>query len=362
MRMFKEFTHSPLINGAAKVALTGLLFSFCQSGWAGECRMGDGYGGTTKLVNSEYSGATIRLPDQGAYINEIFTVNLTPGIQINCSPVKGNDGYNLMAQTNPELLAGSKYNEGMFATNIPGIYYSVKVKTSDTGIGGLFGTNTTGWYTTAAWGPNTPLDGKWLNTYIFLYVGYDYQGNPNRETVIKPRAGTLGKMSIGDPADSNNQPWTFTVDENSFQIPVVLPTCDIVMLGNGTHTVDLGDYFVSDIRYKRVKDVPFSINFNDCTSVARYTTKLTTTKLTGIDHDLLGNTLSTGAQGAGVKILYNNGNSQLIPNDANSSYDMTETGVPTSTQINFVAQLIADGSMITPGAFSASGVFTISYN
>ena len=73
MRMFKEFTHSPLINGAAKVALTGLLFSFCQSGWAGECRMGDGYGGTTKLVNSEYSGATIRLPDQGAYINEIFT-------------------------------------------------------------------------------------------------------------------------------------------------------------------------------------------------------------------------------------------------------------------------------------------------
>ena len=69
---------------------------------------------------------------------KFFTVNLTPGIQINCSPVKGNDGYNLMAQTNPELLAGSKYNEGMFATNIPGIYYSVKVKTSDTGIGRPF--------------------------------------------------------------------------------------------------------------------------------------------------------------------------------------------------------------------------------
>lgn len=90
MRMFKEFTHSPLINGAAKVALTGLLFSFCQSGWAAECRMDDGDGGTTKLVNSEYSGATIRLPDQGAYINEIFTVNITPGIQIHCGP--GNDG------------------------------------------------------------------------------------------------------------------------------------------------------------------------------------------------------------------------------------------------------------------------------
>lgn len=90
MRMFKEFTHSPIISGAAKVALTGLLFSFCQSGWAAECRMGDGYGGTTKLVNSEYSGATIRLPDQGAYINEIFTVNITPGIQIHCGP--GNDG------------------------------------------------------------------------------------------------------------------------------------------------------------------------------------------------------------------------------------------------------------------------------
>ena len=136
MRMFKEFTHSPFINGAVKVALTGLLFSF-----ASQVGRENAEWVMAMAVQQNWSTLNTRgnnsLTRSGAYINEIFTVNLTPGIQINCSPVKGNDGYNLMAQTNPELLAGSKYNEGMFATNIPGIYYSVKVKTSDTGIGGL---------------------------------------------------------------------------------------------------------------------------------------------------------------------------------------------------------------------------------
>ncbi|MEY7630441.1 MULTISPECIES: fimbrial protein [Enterobacter] len=107
--------------------------------------------------------------------------------------------------------------------------------------------------------------------------------------------------------------------------------------------------------------MPFSIHLNSCTSTTKFTTKLTTTKLTGTGNDLLGNTLTSGAEGAGVRIMYN-GNSQLIPNNANSSYIMTDTTVPGSTQINYVAQLVANGSTVKPGAFKATGVFTLSYD
>ncbi|MBS3050066.1 fimbrial protein [Enterobacter mori] len=228
-------------------------------------------------------------------------------------------------------------------------------------MGGNFSTNTSGWNLVSHSGNADPWDGKWINTTIHIFVDDDYKGNPNKETVIKPKAGTLGKMTIGNPADSNNQPWTFMVDENSFQIPIVLPTCDMAMLSDGTNNVDLGDYFVSDIKNNRVKDVPFSISLDNCTSVASFTTKLTTTTLTGTNNDLLGNTLSSAAEGAGVRIMYN-GTSQLIPNNPNSSYVITDYSIPGSMQINYVAQLVTNGNTVKPGAFKATGVFTLSYD
>lgn len=359
--MFNAFRQGFTFKGPMAFAMASLLLSLSQTGWAGECRMNDGHGGTTTLINSEYSGGTIRLPPAGNYISAIFNVNLTPGIQANCGA--GNDGYNLMSQTNSSLLKGSHYGEAMFETNIPGIVYSVRVHTaeSDGGMGAYFGTNTTDWATVSSSGNADPWDGKWINTSVHIFISGDYQGNPNKETVIKPKPGTLGKMSIGDPSDSNNQPWTFMVNESSFQIPIVLPTCDTAMLSNGTNTVDLGEYYASDIKNNRVKDVPFSISLDNCTSVANFTTKLTTTKLTGTNNDLLGNTLSSGAEGAGVRIMYN-GTSQLMPNNPNSTYVVTDYSTPVGKQINYVAQLVADGSTVKPGSFKATGVFTLSYD
>lgn len=359
--MFNALRQSFNFKFPIAFAITSLLLLMSQTCWAGECRMNDGYGGTTTLINSEYSGGTIRLPPPGNYISELFTVNLTPGIQAKCGA--GNDGYDLMSQTNPSLLVGSHYHEAMFETNIPGIHYSVRVHTNenDGGKGAYFGMNTTGWVNVSPSQNSDPWDGKWINTSVHIFIDDGYIGNPNKETVIKPKAGTLGKMSIGDPTDSNNQPWTFVVNENSFQIPIVLPTCDTAILSNGTNTVDLGEYYVSDIKNNRVKDVPFSINLDNCTSVAKFTTKLTTTKLTGTKNDLLGNTLSAGAEGAGVKIMYN-GTSQLMPNNPSSTYVITDYSTPGSQQINYVAQLVANGSTVKPGSFKATGVFTLSYD
>lgn len=361
--MFNAFRKGFTFKGPMAFAMASLLLSLSQTGWAdmGECRMNDGKGGTTTLINAEYSGGPIRLPPPGNYISALFNVNLTPGIQAKCGA--GNDGYNLMSQTDPSVFVGSHYGEAMFETNIPGIHYSVRVHTaeSDGGKGAYFGTNTTGWAMISASENADPWDNKWINTSVHIYIDDGYQSNPNKETFIKPKPGTLGKMSIGDPNDSNNQPWTFMVNESSFQIPIVLPTCDIAMLSDGTNDVDLGEYYVSDIKNNRVKDVPFSIRLDNCTSVANFTTKLTTTKLTGTNNDLLGNTLSSGAEGAGVRIMYN-GTSQLMPNNPNSTYVVTDYYTPGSKQIDYVAQLVANGSTVKPGSFKATGVFTLSYD
>lgn len=363
--MFNNLTQHSIIKRSVILTLTGLLLSFCQTVWAKECRMNDGKGGTTTLVNPEYTGGAVRLPQPISYTtmvtNSSFNVNLTPGVQAVCTP--GQNGDSLMSQTNPQLLKGSFGGNALFETNIPGIYYTVNVRTAEGGnsTGGFFSTNTTGWVNLTGGMPTENWDGKWIRTSVYFVIGPEFQGNPKKETVIKPKAGTLGKMSIGEQWDSDNQPYTFMVTEDSFQIPIILPTCDIAMLSDGTDTVNLGDYFVSDIKNNNVKDVPFSIHLNSCTSTTKFTTKLTTTKLTGTGNDLLGNTLTSGAEGAGVRIIYN-GSSQLIPNNANSSYIMTDTTVPGSTQINYVAQLVANGSTVKPGAFKATGVFTLSYD
>ncbi|KLP95040.1 hypothetical protein ABR37_07275 [Enterobacter hormaechei subsp. hoffmannii] len=228
-------------------------------------------------------------------------------------------------------------------------------------MGGYFAMNTTGWTTVASSGKSDPWDRKWINTSVQIYIDEGYRGNPNKETAIRPKPGTLGKMAIGNPDDTNNQPWTFVVNEDSFQIPIVLPTCDMAMLSDGTNNVNLGEYYVSDIKNNRVKDIPFSISLSNCTGVANITTKLTTSKLTGKNNDLLGNTLSSGAEGAGVKIMYN-GTSQLLPNNPDSSYVITDYQTPESKQINYVAQLVANGNTVKPGSFKATGVFTLSYD
>lgn len=167
--MFNAFRKGLTFKGPMAFAMASLLLSLSQTGWARECRMNDGNGGTTTLINPEYSGGPIRLPPPGNYISALFNVNLTPGIQADCGP--GNDGYNLMSQTDPSVFVGSHYGEAMFETNIPGIHYSVRVHTaeSDGGMGAYFGTNTTGWAMVSHSDNADPWDGKWINTSVHIF-------------------------------------------------------------------------------------------------------------------------------------------------------------------------------------------------
>lgn len=363
--MFNGLIHSINIKRAVVPGSIALLLFMSQTCLATECAFGDGHGGTTTLINAEYKGGPIRLPSPGTAFNSVgngvFNINLSPGIQADCN--NGTNGNSLMSQTAPGLMVGSHSGNAIFATNIPGIGFTLRVHTaeSDGGTGGYFSTNTTGWKDLTGGQPTENWDNKWINTSAQIFIGPEYKGNPDKVTVLTPKAGTIGQMGLGDPNDSDNRPWTFIVNESSFQIPIVLPTCDTVMLSNGGNDVDLGDYYVSDIKNNHIRDIPFAIQVSNCTSVATFTTKLTATNVTGASSDLLGNTLTSAAEGAGVKIVYD-GTTQLIPNSAASAYALTDSAIPGSKEIGFTAQLVSNGSTVKPGSFKATGVFTLSYD
>ena len=168
--MFNFIRQGFNVKGTMAFAMASALLTLSHSCWADECRINNGKGGTTTLINSEYSGGTVRLPPPGNYASTLFNVNLTPGIQAECG--MGDDGFNLVSQTNPTLLMGSSYGRAMFETNIPGIYYSVRVHTAEStgGMGGYFAMNTTGWTTVASSGKSDPWDRKWINTSVQIYI------------------------------------------------------------------------------------------------------------------------------------------------------------------------------------------------
>lgn len=349
-----------------KIFLFSLLLQQGTAWGAKECRFGSGYGGTTTLTNSTYSGGTVRIPqpNAGFYVSITrFEVSLSPTLTASCSA--GNDGEDLWSKTDTSVYAGTVYQEAAFQTNIPGVVYTVYIVTKSSGgggSGGYFAGNTAD-YKIIAYndGAEDNWDGKQFTAYVEVGINSDFHGNPNKETVIHPKAGTLGYMSLGDHNDSNNQPWKFMVNEASFQIPVILPTCDIAVLSSGGNTVDMGDYYISDIKNNKSRDVPFAIKVSDCTSVAKFTTKMTSATVTGSEN-LLGNTLgSSAASGMGVKILYED-NQQLVPNNSNSTYIYNDTSVPDSTNINLIARLVADGKTLKAGQFTATSIFVMSYD
>ena len=333
--------------------------------WAAvECHFGNGKSNTTTLTNASYSGGTVRIPPPGGgfYSIATFDVGLSPTVTAQCD--LGQNGEDLWSITDTSVMAGTNYQNATFKTNIPGVVYTVYIHTNDGAYssGGYFSDNT-GDYKIIA--HNDGAEDDWKNKQFIatveVRVNDEFHGNPTKETNIHPVAGTLGSMRLGTFDSDDNNPWMFKVNEASFQIPVTLPTCDIMVLSNGSNTVDMGNYYISDIKKNSVQDVPFAINVSNCTSVAKFTTKMTSTKITG-SANLLGNTLtSNAASGMGVKILYN-GDQQLIPNNQNSMFIYNDNSIPGSTNINLLARLVADGNALKAGQFKATSTFTMTYD
>ncbi|EOI1392072.1 fimbrial protein [Klebsiella oxytoca] len=339
-----------------------ILFCSQPAQAAIECRFNSGKGGSTTLVNGSYKEIRLPTPTSGqSHMIAQFDTKLTPTITGDCSA--GNDGEDLWAKTSPNITGQGLYNFASFLTNIPGIEYQVRINTT-TDSGNMFAQNTQDFQIISYNdGYEDNWDEKTFKATIYVYLKESFNGNPQKLTYLKPQAGLLGWASLGVPSDSNNQPYAFYVTEDTFSIPLVLPTCSVMALGDGGTNVAMGDYFISDLKNgNTTKDVPFNIDVSDCTSVAKFTTKMTTLKTTGSGADLLGNTLNTNAAtGIGVKILYNK-TTQLIPNNANSNYVVSDNTIPGSKTFNFIARMERDGNPLVVGQFKATAVFNMTYD
>lgn len=370
--MFNKFTGSFITSVWLKLTLAVLILVQGQAWAAIECRFGDGYGGTSTLINGVYSN-TIRWEKSGGPYSSMNThllatvdLTLSPSLQSTCST--GNDGEIL--RNKPEYgnaSGGSMQQDNVAAqyyTNIPGIYYTVKIY-SDAG-GGYFGganMQSDDWFITEP----DHNDERWKNkvwrAQIHIWQNdYEFNGNSGGVTMLTPKGSyTLGKMAIGDYNDSNNQPWTFNVTPSTFQIPITASTCQISQLDTGSTNIDLGEYMISDFNASP-RSTRFMVQLLGCNNVWAVDFKMTTNKTTGAQNQLLGNTLSEGAAGVGVLLHSPYQNTDIMPNGVSYTWHGIDTGSNVGIGVlSFTAQLVKDGKPLKAGNFKAMTTFSMTY-
>lgn len=354
-----------------KVLITALLLVAVPFSYATECHMGirGTEGGSSNLTISSYSNSIRWARSNGPQSNTqshllaTAEMDLDPWLESQCDA--GNDGEQLIAKTNSSGLyssLGITDYTATYKTNIPGVAFSVKIY-SDAG-GGYFPWEHMEW-TTLDSGGNERWAGKRWKAHIEIYqFDYDFAGNPDGITYLTPSGSyPLGQMGIGNPSDSDNKPWTFTVTPSSFRIPIIATTCQTAQLNTGGTNIDLGEYMISDFNASP-RSTSFMVQLLGCNNVFGVDFKMNAQNVTGTDSSLLGNTLTgaDAAQGVGVKLIATLRGQQVIPNNFAYTFYNIDTGSGVGIgALMFDAQLVKNGATLKAGNFKGQATFTMSY-
>jgi type 1 fimbria pilin len=348
-----------------------ILLVLTPFSYATECHMGirGTEGGTSNLVMSSYSNSIRWARSDGpknnttSHLLATAEMDLDPWLESDCD--SGNDGEQLIAKIN---YAGVYRNIGIsdytatYNTNIPGIGFSVKIY-SDAG-GGYFETTQSEWTTIDAGGGERWAGKRWKAHIEIYQFDFDFAGNTSGLTYLTPSGSfTLGQMGIGDPSDSDNKPWTFTITPSSFRIPIITTTCQTAQLSSGGSNVDLGEYMISDFNASP-RSTSFAVQLLGCDNVFAVNFKMNAQKVTGSDSSLLANTLtgSGAAQGVGVKLMATLRGQQIKPNAlAYTMYDIDTSAGAGIGALSFDAQLVKNGETVKAGNFKGQATFTMNY-
>lgn len=298
------------------------------------------------------------------------------------------------------VSAGSYGGVDIFKTNIPGLYYSLKIyglnsyvlnvgpselmirdgimhnaiSVNDNGGGGCKGPDTSGPGNYYVWG------GISFYATLTFYTDQTYTPGSSAITLLKNGDYHFRIWNENVPPGIKSYYMNVTFDVSA--VTIAEPTCTTQPVASGSSvngtTVNLGSYSPNDI-INGVTPVPFSIKLAGCRGLRNINVTLSTTTLAGTP-TMLGNMLSSNrATGVGVEIsgAANNYSSQMvmIPNDTTSIYNDQrdtsaddniygdkENGTVQSQTLNFLATLKRDGTQqIGAGNFKANGVFTIDY-
>lgn len=348
---------------------------------AQECRFGDG-----STYNETISGATLDtgsiqwLPRssvaQYALVATAHTATLSPTLKSNCS--MGNDGRSMWGAANAATRYSSITYGGdkmsLFPTNVPGIYYSVALITTNNDGRVFIPANTNVAKLNDMSDPT--LDGTTWKAQIYVFQSSSFTGNSGGATTLTPNisAGTLlGTMGLGDYRDSNNKQSNFSVSASSFAFTIKPATCQAMVMsgGDSANTVNFGDLNLTDVQSGTLPTRDFGISLTGCSNVYRIIPTVTaTTTLTSGSTTLLENELkSNAASGIGVQLLISNqaqgsGWSEIVNKGAPTTYTYTyvqSTDDDSSYIANFRATLMKDGKTIKAGAFQSTATITMSY-
>ena len=279
----------------------------------------------------------------------------------------GNDGEILYGIGGSVPQAGYYANAspdaGLYATNIPGILYSVQIRSTSSSTIQAFmpyfsGSNVQMAQNTD--GEESSMDGgEWYDYYIVIFQTPQFTGIPAGVTSIQPATpGYIGGFRIGENVSDHAR---IDLNISTFSFPVKTPTCTSLVSSVGGGTIPLGDYSAAKVNSGATSVMKFSLNASGCTNVNMFKTRVTTNIVAPGNNMLLGNSVtSNAATGVGVKITTGSG-SQLKPNDTNSIYSVTDLNMPSSKQLQFNAQLVGDSKSISVGSFSATGTFVVNY-
>ena len=166
----------------------------------------------------------------------------------------------------------------------------------------------------------------------------------------------------------NTQPWiNFYVDADTFKFTVDQPTCSTIALDSTSQNIsgnkiNLGDYYVSQVKQEITQVVPFTIRGDYCYA-SKITVKLKATT-EAPNKKLIGKS-SGSATGVGVKV-YSTANNSEVQLNADNSNEIIFNYANWSNNLlyfPFTAQLVKDGSngTISPGDFTGNATFSFSY-
>lgn len=262
-------------------------------------------------------------------------------------------------------LLDTKYTgpsgQALFKTSVPGIVYTAEL-TCNSSDGCGSGHDTVNLYYLAGGGGENIFPSQsgftWedADTNWLLRMAYFRTPDFKPEKGISTGhslAGTIGQFRIG-PA---GQPViTFTVTDSTLNFRIPDLTCSIQLQGS-SNNVNLGDYFVSDIKKNSTQAVPFSFSTQNC-----YASRLTVKMVSGYPSSVTGLLAKSGgsASGVAVKIMNTDHDVQMKPDGSVSVSDIrNQWGANTS--YNYSAQVVPDGSAVKSGDFKTAATFSITY-
>ncbi|EAA7748731.1 fimbrial protein StkG [Salmonella enterica subsp. enterica serovar Virchow] len=293
-----------------------------------------------------------------------ITMELTPEMHSHCAV--GDDGENIYQMTDNTLLEGYIDGKALFRTNIPGITYAIGLYPAGKGITGWFPLNPGQYYMTAYADDNEGYfenEKKWY-AVMEIYQMPGFNGVPSGVGFISSIGGPLGRIVLGDPvgSESDHPRPLITISDMMFNIPFSEPTCILT----APTTVNLGDWYRSDLEKDQTTEVPFQIT-GSCTGTIEVSF-VAKSSYTNADKNLFTNSITsnssvTAAGGVGVKI-----SSPAYPQiHADSTPEVIAVGEiigrpVTSVNANFKAKLVKTGTeAVTPGIFGSSVTFQVTY-